>query len=55
MSVIHVLKNGLIVNDISGYVVKMSDVKSLYQLIDGINRKGFKTVHSEKSREVKVC
>lgn len=55
MSVIHILKNGLIVNDINGYVVKMGDAKSVYQLIDGINRNGLKTVHSEKSHEVKVC
>ena len=55
MSVIHVLKNGLIVSDINGYIVKMSEVKPLYQLLDGINRNGLKTVHSEKSREVKVC
>lgn len=55
MSVIHVLKNGSIVNDISGYVVKMNDAKSVYQLIDRINRNGLKTVHSEKSQEVKVC
>lgn len=55
MSVIHILKNGSIVNDISGYVVKMEDVKTLYHLIDRINSNGLKTVHSEKSREVKVC
>ena len=55
MSVVHILKNGSIVKDITGHVVKIEDAKTLYQLIDGINRNGFKTVHSEKSYEVKVC
>ena len=55
MSVVHILKNGAVVKDIAGYVVKIEDARSLYQLIDGINRNGFKTVHSEKSHEVKVC
>ena len=55
MSVIHILKNGSIVKDITGHVIKMEDAKTLYQLIDGINRSGFKTVHGEKSHEVKVC
>ena len=55
MAVIHILKDGSIVEDITGHVVKIEDAKTLYQLIDGINRNGFKTVHSEKSYEVKVC
>ena len=55
MSVIHILKNGSTVKDITGHVIKMEDAKTLYQLIDGINRSGFKTIHSEKSQEVKVC
>ena len=55
MSVVHILKNGSILNDITGHIVKIEDAKSVYQLLDGINRKGLKTVHSEKSHEVKVC
>lgn len=55
MSVIHILKNGSIVKDIAGYVVKIEDARPLYQLIDGINRNGFKTVHGEKSHGVKIC
>ena len=55
MSVVHILKNGSILNDITGHVVKIEDAKSAYQLLDNINRNGFKTVHSEKAHEVKVC
>ena len=55
MSVVHILKNGSVLSDITGHIVKIEDARSLYQLIDGINRNGFKTVHSEKSHEVKVC
>ena len=55
MSVIHILKNGSVLSDITGHIVKIEDARSLYQLIDGINRNGFKTVHSEKSHEVRVC
>lgn len=55
MSVIHILKNGSVLKDITGHIVKMDDVKSVYQLIDRINRNGFKAIHSKKSQEVKVC
>lgn len=57
MGVIHILKDGSIVKDITGHVVRMEDAGPLYQLIDDINRRGSKRekVHSEKSREVKVC
>lgn len=57
MSVVHILKDGSIVKDITGHVVRVEDAGPLYQLIDDINRRGSKRekVHSEKSREVKVC
>lgn len=57
MSVVHILKDGSIVKDITGHVVRVEDAGPLYQLIDSINRKGSKKkiVHSEKSQEVKVC
>lgn len=42
MAIIHILKDGSIVEDITGHVVKMEDAESLYQLIDSINRKGLK-------------
>lgn len=47
MAVIHILKDGSVVKDITGHVVRMEDAGPLYDLIDSINRKG-----SEK-REVK--
>lgn len=57
MGVVHILKDGSIVKDITGHVVRVKDASPLYQLIDSINRTGSKKkqVHNEKSREVKVC
>ena len=57
MGVVHILKDGSIVKDITGHVVRMEDAGPLYDLIDRINREGSKkkTVHSEKLKEVKVC
>lgn len=57
MAVIHILRDGSVVKDITGHVVKMEDALPLYQLIDRINREGFKKkiLHSEKLQEVKVC
>lgn len=57
MGVVHILKNGSIVKDITGHVVRMEDAGPLYDLIDRINRTGSKkkTVHNEKLQEVKVC
>ena len=54
MAVIHILKDGSVLKDITGHVVKMEDASPLYQLIDKINREGSrKCVHKEK--EVKAC
>lgn len=57
MAVIHILKDGSIVKDITGHVVRMEDASPLYQLIDKINREGSqkKIIHSEKSYEVRAC
>lgn len=55
MKVVHILKDGSIVEDITGHVVRVEDAGPLYQLIDSINRGSGKTVHNKKSQEVKVC
>lgn len=57
MNVVHILRDGSIVEDITGHVVRMEDAGPLYQLIDEINRNGNKekSIHSEKSHEVRVC
>lgn len=39
MRVIHILKDGSQVEDITGHVVKMDDAAPLYNLIREINRK----------------
>ena len=38
MAVIHILRDGSVVNDINGHVVRRKDVRTLYDLIDTINR-----------------
>ena len=38
MAVIHILRDGSIVEDISGRVVKVEDAGPLYHLIESINR-----------------
>ena len=40
MSVIHIVKDGSVVSDISDRVVRMEDAGALYALFDTMNRKG---------------
>ena len=43
MAIIHILKDGTILTDISGHVVKMEDARTVYALMDKMNeRKGKK-------------
>lgn len=39
MAIIHILKDGTVLTDISGHVVKMEDARSVYTVIDKINEK----------------
>lgn len=39
MAVIHILKDGTRLDDITGHVVRMEDAEELYRLIDNINQK----------------
>lgn len=55
MGVVHILKDGSVVKDITGHVVRVEDAGPLYQLIDSINLGSKKAVHSDKSQEVNVC
>lgn len=52
--VIHILKDGSIVEDITGHIVRIEDAGPLYELIDSINRGSKKIIHKKK-QEVKVC
>ena len=45
--VVHILKDGSIVDDITGHIVRMEDAAPLYDLIDSINRQGSKKVHKK--------
>ncbi len=38
MQVVHILKDGSIVEDITGHVVQVEDAEAVYRLIDSINR-----------------
>ena len=38
----HILRDGTVLNDITGHVVKVEDAKTVYVLMDKINDKGGK-------------
>ena len=38
--VVHILRNGNVVEDITGHIVRIEDAMPLYQLIDTINQRG---------------
>ena len=40
--IIHILKDGSRVDDISGHIVKIEDAETVYNLMTTINRKGSK-------------
>ena len=35
----HIMKDGQVVRDLKGHIVKMADAKEVYSLIDQMNRK----------------
>lgn len=37
--IIHVLKDGTVLEDIKGHVVKQEEIKSAYDLIDSMNKR----------------
>lgn len=39
MAVFHILKDGTKLNDISGHVVRVSDVPAIYDLLHSMNKK----------------
>lgn len=39
MNIKHILKDGTVLNDIRGHVVKMEDAKSIYSLMEKMNQK----------------
>lgn len=51
MSVFHVLKDGSRPPDITGHIVRMGDVSSLYHLLHNINRK---KSHVKEKNEVSI-
>lgn len=56
MSVVHILKDGSVVKDITGRVVRIEDAVPLYQLLDTISRDGSrKSAYNERLKKVRVC
>lgn len=39
MSVIHILRDGTVLDSIRGHVVRMADAEQAYMVLDAINRK----------------
>lgn len=57
MGVIHILKDGSRVDDITGHVVKMEDAELLYRFLHSRNRKGskkFVNTYEQGKHEVRV-
>ena len=51
MAITHILKDGTILNDISGHVVKMIDVPSAYMVMDRINESAQRKSNKRKENE----
>lgn len=45
MAVIHILKDGTVLSDITDHVVKEDDAREAYAVMDSINQKGEKNGH----------
>lgn len=42
MKIIHAMKDGSVVQDITGRVVRFEDAQSLYRLMESLNHKSYK-------------
>ena len=51
MKITHVLSDGTELDDIQGHVVKVGDAKSVYNLIDSINKNGKRGENGKKENE----
>lgn len=52
MAVIHILKDGRIVDDITGHVVKMEDAAPLYELMRRINNENAVRRNNQRKENV---
>lgn len=50
MSVVHILKDGSIVKDITGHVVRVEDASALYEYMRSVNKKGYHKKSNKKSK-----
>lgn len=54
MRVIHFLKDGSRINDITGHIVRLEDARTLYSMIERLNDKA-ETIKSQMSQKQEVC
>ena len=54
MSVIHLLKDGSQLKDITGHIVKIEDAEPLYRFIRSINKESGKTLNTYDSSKNEV-
>ena len=47
----HILRDGTVLNDITGHVVKVEDAETVYTLIDKINERGNLERRTQKKEE----
>lgn len=50
VQVIHILRDGTRLEDITGHIVKISDAEPVYNLMDRINRAAAEEVERKKNR-----
>ena len=55
MNVIHILKDGRRLTDITGHVVRVEDASPLYQFLHSINRKKSTERNNDFKNGVRVC
>lgn len=51
MGVVHILKDGTIVKDITGHVVRVEDASALYEYMRSVNKKGYHKKSNKKAKE----
>ena len=51
MTITHVLKDGTVLSDITGFVVKYEDCPQVYNLINRLNQEGMKNETKDKKQD----
>lgn len=51
MTITHILKNGRVLTDIAGYVVRQEDCPQVYMLMDRLNQEGARRNESKNTKQ----